>query len=690
MIEHLRNEHVSLVVDCSSGVPVIRHWGRPLDRVPEEPKPIPAPPGTIDVLAPITVVPMHGDGFPGRPGLAGHRRGGRMWSPRFGYQSHHVNPDEASGTHPSIVVRGVDPVAELALTTTVRLTSGGAFIASVSVENCGDTPYMLDAFGVSIPLAAHVSDLGTFSGRWSDEFRFERFTWPRGAWTAENRLGRTSHEHPPFVFACESGADEWNGEVWGLHLAWSGNHVTYAERLADDRRYVQLGELFHPGEICVYPGESFTTPDVVGVYSASGFTAASWAFHREARRRLPRELGPRPVHLNTWEAVYFDHREDRLKALADTAAAVGVERFVLDDGWFGSRRSSSSGLGDWHVSSEVYPHGLGPLVDHVRRLGMEFGIWIEPEMVNPDSDLAREHPDWILDTDGYEPVLGREQLVVDLTNAAAFAHISAQLDALLADHDIAYVKWDMNRWVVQGSGADGKSAAHEQTLATYRLLDLLRSRHPAVEFESCASGGGRIDFGILSRVERFWTSDNNDAAVRQRIQRGASMVIPPEVMGSHIGPSPAHSTGRRHSMAYRVITAFFGHLGVEADVTAMTSGELDELRVGIDAYKTWRRLLHRGDTVRFDAGSGLVVQGVYAVNRREALISIAQTETPDSLLPLSVRLPGLLDDCTYTVSSLLGRSIDSVRLTGRELASIGLSIPAQWPDRAVLLHLSGS
>ena len=264
--------------------------------------------------------------------------------------------------------------------------------------------------------------------------------------------------------------------------------------------------------------------------------------------------------------MYFDHETEKLKALADAAADLGIERFVLDDGWFGSRRDDTKGLGDWWVSENVYPDGLTPLISHVIGLGMEFGIWVEPEMVNPDSDVFRAHPDWALVSAGYEPVLGRQQLVLDLGNPAAFAFIEEHLDGLLRDHDIAYVKWDMNRDHIQGSGRDGAAGTHAQTLALYRLLDELRAKHPTVEFESCASGGARIDHEILRRTERVWTSDCNDALERQTIQRGASMLIPPEVMGAHIGPTRSHTTGRTHSLSFRAATAMFGHLGVEWNV----------------------------------------------------------------------------------------------------------------------------
>ncbi|MFZ9398063.1 MAG: alpha-galactosidase [Ilumatobacteraceae bacterium] len=677
MIEHLSGGDTSLVIDTSFGVPVIRHWGRRIegavtaDRWPDSS----ARPGSVDVTPPIAVIPMHGDGFPGRPGLAGHRRGGRVWSPRF-------VPDSVTRGESTITVVARDAVAELELSTTFTMRSDGVIVVAVALRNDGDSPYMLDAFGPTIPLEDSAVELGVLSGRWAGEFRFHRFDWPMGAWTAENRLGRTSHEHPPFVWAASRDASEWSGDVWGLHLAWSGNHVVYAERLVDGRRYVQLGELFHPGEMCVYPGESIAAPDVVLVHSSSGFGPASWGFHAEARRRLPRTLGPRPVLLNTWEAVYFDHDQAKLRRLAELAAQVGIERFVLDDGWFGSRRSDRSGLGDWFVSSDVYPEGLAPLIAHVRGLGMEFGIWVEPEMANPDSDVLRDHPDWVLATEGYEPVLGRRQVVLDLTRADVFDHVRDRLDALLSGHDISFVKWDMNRPLVQASNVDGKAAAHDQTLAVYRLFDEIRRRHPGVEFESCSSGGGRIDFGIVSRVERFWTSDNNDPVARQRIQRGASLFLPPEIMGTHVGPSPAHTTGRETSIVFRAITAFFGHMGVEADLTSMTDADRAELATAIRHHQSLRHLLHGGRSMRLESPDGTVVNGVVSVDGREAVVACAWVSA--DVPPFAVRVPFVAADLRVRV--LLASGPVDVEF-GPEC---DLVFPAGASETAVLVHLSAS
>jgi alpha-galactosidase len=689
-----------LVVDVASGA--IVHWGAPLGALTEAdltelPRAVARSlvQGSPDEIAAVTAVPEHGSGWPGRPGLTGTRPDGTAWAPRFTATGHTASADGRK-----LTLDLADAIAGLALRVTFEL--GEALSVRARLTNTGDTPYLLAGLTVTLPVAEHAAELGTFTGRWTRELHQVRRPWPSGAFTWENRRGRTSHEHPPLLFAGRPGYGEWHGEVWGAHLAWSGNHVGLAERLPDGRRYVQLGELLHPGEVVLAPGAAYTTPEVVAVYSPGGLTPATQQFHRHLRARRGHPTTPRKVLVNTWEAVYFDHDLAKLQALADRAARVGIERFVLDDGWFGSRRDDTTGLGDWVVSTEAHPAGLKPLIEHVRALGMEFGIWVEPEMVNPDSDLYRAHPEWTLTTDGYDPVLARHQLVLDLANPGAYAHILGQLDALLRDHAIGYVKWDMNRDHIAGSGTGagvrGQAGTHAQTLALYRLLDELRAKHPHVEFESCSSGGARIDFEILRRTVRVWTSDNNDALERQTIQRGASMLIPPELMGAHIGPERSHTTGRRHDLAFRAGTALFGHLGVEWNLLELPERELDALAAAIAVHRRFRPLLHGGDTVRFDTDPAYVAHGVYARDRSEALVSFAVVATAASLTPPRLTLPGLDPERRYRVVEVAlpgghkgpGRGVEplGVTLTGRQLAGIGLQLPPLHPEQLILLHLT--
>jgi len=695
---HLTGTTFDVVIDVATATPTIVFWGQPLGDsdlaalVTALERPTVA--GALGGVAPISIVPLHADGFVGRPGIAGRRGGGRHWAPRFAPTAHRLIDGVLS-------VVSADDVAGLALTT--EITVSDILELRLTLANVSDRRYSLDALTVSLPLPDAADELIRFEGRWAREFHPVRSRWDHGAVVSENLRGRTSHEHPPLLFAGASGFGEWVGEVHGVHLASSGNHTMLAERLADGRRYVQAGELLHPGEVVLEPGESYTTPNVLAVHSSEGLTPATWGFHRAARRSPAHPTSPRPVLLNTWEAVYFRHDRERLIELADVAASIGIERFVLDDGWFGSRRDDTAGLGDWVVSQDVYPDGLAPLIGHVTGLGMEFGIWVEPEMVNPDSELYRAHPDWALATDGYEPVLGRNQLVLDLGHPDAFAHILDHLDALLADHDIAYVKWDMNRDHVQGSGSTGASGTHTQTLALYALLDELRRRHPDVEFESCASGGGRIDHEILRRVERVWTSDCNDALERQTIQRGASMLIPPEVMGAHIGPTRAHTTGRVHTLAFRAATALFGHLGVEWNVARLDDDRRAQLAEAIALHKRFRPLLHSGDVVRFDTDPAYCAHGVYAGDRSEGLVSFAQLATAPSLTPPALRLPGLDPDGRYRIEHVAlpderwGMALtqpawltDGIELTGRQLAAHGIRPPVMHPESAVLLSLTRS
>lgn len=695
---HLRGRAADVLLDTSGGVPVILHWGAPLgDDVSATVAALERPlvHGALDVEAPLSVVPEHGSGAPGRPGLLGHRRGGGAWSPRF-------RPDAMSLLPRGVTVSAVDPVAELRLDTTIELDH--VLTVRCTLTNQAATRYLLDGLAITLPLPAHAADLVTFDGRWTREFHPRRRRWEPGAIVIENRSGHTSHEYVPLVFAGESGFGEWRGEVWGAHLAWSGNHVTVIDRMPDGRRVVQMGELLQPGELALEPGASYTTPEVVATFAPDGLTPAAWGFHRFVRARPGHPSTPRPVLINTWEAVYFDHDLDRLRRLATVAASVGVERFVLDDGWFGSRRDDRRGLGDWVVSADAHPHGLAPLIEHVRSLGMEFGIWVEPEMVNPDSDLYRAHPDWVLAAPGYEPVTGRHQLVVDLARPDAFDHVLGQLDALLRDHDIAFVKWDMNRDHVQATGADGAAGTHAQTLAVYRLLDELRARHPSVEVESCSSGGGRIDFEMLRRTERVWTSDCNDALERQTIQRGASMLVPPELMGAHIGPPRAHTTGRTHRLSFRAVTALTGHLGIEWNLLELDADELDRLRGWVALHRRHRPLLHGGDVVRFDPDDpdspSSFAGGVYAADRSEALVVVAQLRTAMSLQPDPLRLPGLDPDARYrvTLAAPAGGVHGPARhqpewtrtglvVSGRQLAAHGLQLPALHPETAVVVHL---
>ena len=689
----LRAQDVGMIVDVSTGAPTILHWGAPVD----DPAAVAAalePPllvAGLDVSPPLTLVPLHADGFPGRPGLLGSREDGTAWAPRFTTSSW-------AAVDGGLTVTAVDDVAGLRLDTNVHLDATGVLRAQAAVTNAGASRYRLDQLTVTFPIAGGPgAELVVFDGRWARELhpRRQRF---EGAWLSENRRGRTSHDHPPLVWAGAAGFGEWHGDVWGLHLAWSGNSTVLAERLGDGRRYVQMGSLLHPGEIVLDPGESYATPWVVGAFSSSGMTAASHAFHRHVRSFAVHPTRPRPVLCNTWEAVYFDHDQDRLRQLASTAASVGVERFVLDDGWFGGRRNDSAGLGDWDVSPDVYPEGLGPLITHVRSLGMEFGLWVEPEMVNPDSALYRAHPDWVLATPGYEPVLGRNQLVLDLARPAVFDHLLGVLHALLRDNAIAYLKWDMNRDHVAGSGADRRAGTSAQTHALYRLLDELRARHPTVEIESCASGGGRVDLGILHRTERVWASDCNDALERQTINRSTSMLLPPELIGMHIGPPTAHTTGRRQSLAFRAATALFGHLGVEWDLLRASPADLDGLRDAIAIHKRLRPLLHGGDLVRFDPPGAW---GVYAPDRREAVVGYAQLATELALAPAPLRLPGLDPSTVYDVThvplagerwGLAARHPAWLRsglsVSGATLAAAGVQLPALLPSSAVILHLA--
>lgn len=699
---HFSTPATSVLVEVGRGTAAIRHWGAPLG--PGSPDALavaldwPVPEGGLDTLVPMSVLPELSLGHAGSPGVAGRRSDGSDWAPRMEAASPvaDVEVDDMS-----VVVRGSDPASGLAQEIEIRLDAASATVeVGAVVTNLGSTPYELDQLLLTIPVPVRARELLVLGGRWSNEFRPERQHWDRGTFVVENRRGRTSHDKLPFMAAGTPGFSEEQGEIWAAHLGWSGNSVMRAEVLVDGRRVLQAGELFLPGEVSLGPGESHRTPTVHLSWSDSGLNGMSAGYHEALRSRPSHPRSARPVLLNTWEAVYFDQDLTTLCRLADRAAAIGVERFVLDDGWFHGRRHDRAGLGDWSVDRSVWPDGLDPLIEHVTDLGMEFGLWVEPEMVNPDSDLYREHPDWVLARPDHDPVLFRHQLVLDLARPEVSAHLESRLDALLSAHDISYLKWDMNRDLVEPEH-DGRVSVGRQTLALYDLIDRVRAAHPALEIESCASGGARADFGILARTDRIWTSDCNDALDRQRIQRGFSYLFPPELMGAHIGPPTAHTTGRTHTLAFRAATAFFGHLGIEWNLLDASDAELKSLATVIDHHKRLRPVLHTGTVRRLDHGDpAIVAHGVIAVDRTEAVVAVAQVATSDTLATAPLRVTGLDPDLTYEVEvlSLADQSFGKAKrqpawfadgrvvLTGRQLAAVGLTLPVLHPESALLLH----
>ncbi len=648
----------------------------------------------VNIVPSLSLEP--GIGLMGPSGLSAHREG-KDWGSRFVV-------DRVGAGNTVATVHASDPRTQIAIAYRVECTPHtGLLQISSTLTNTGIAPLTLDAMATAcLPIPQSMTDIVGFSGRWSGEFRRERLDRFSGTYLRENKRGRSSHDCFPAVILCASDTREQSGEAYGLHLAWSGNHSIRVDTLSDGRVFASLGSFLFPGEIIVAAGESFASPAIVAGYSSSGLSALSRQYHTHVREKLLRpevRSRPRPVHYNSWEAVYFDHDIPHLKAIADKAAAIGVERFVLDDGWFGSRRDDTKGLGDWTVSDAVYPEGLKPLVDHVTGLGMEMGIWIEPEMINPDSDLFRAHPDWVLQIEDVAQISFRHQYVLDIARQEVSDYLYERIDAILSDYDIGYIKWDMNRDLNHPGGLNGRPRAHAQILALYDLINRIKAAHPRVEIESCASGGGRSDLGILAHTDRVWTSDTNDAIDRQAIQRGASFFLPLNVLGAHVGPRHCHVTGRTLSMAMRAGTALMGHMGAELNLLTEPTADLDILKSAIALYKVHRDLLHSGDMVRLDTLPYLNAFGVVALDKSEALFSSALLTGHGTTLPTILQFSGLDAASRYRISLVWPQdwkpvispsvmdAIDGAEFSGEALMKVGMQLPLSRPDTVLLFHL---
>lgn len=708
-IIRLDGTETTMIFAWADGVPAILHHG---EKLSEDTNLLalvgalvrPEAHATLDVSEPISLHPEASRGFPGHPALMGRRPGEpKSWAGKFTFV-------DITKLQNGVCFHLADEPRALSLDLDCRIdreSDVATFKASLS--NQGETPFIVDWLAPPVITPdRRYSEFLSFHGRWCAEFAIERGPVRIGTMLRENRRGRTSHDAFPGMILLTSGTDQERGACLGCHLGWSGNHRLLLELLPNGDRQVQMGTLFFGEEASIAPGKTIETPPLYIAQSMNGLNALSQKFHDHVRKRLFRLPDPhvrRPVTVNTWEAIYFDHSHERLTALADSAAAIGAERFVLDDGWFRGRRDDTSSLGDWYPDEETYPQGLGPIADYVHDKGMQFGLWVEPEMVSPNSDLFLDHPEWALSVDPYPMITGRNQLVLDIARSEVSDYLYERLASLIGDHGVDYLKWDMNRDLTLPGGEGGAAAASRQVHALYSLIDRLLRAFPSLEIESCASGGGRIDYGILERTHRFWASDSNDAVERLRIQWGFSHFFPPEVMGAHVGPAWSHTSGRGLSIGFRALIAMPGHFGIEDDLTRMSDAELDVLADAVERYKEDRDIWHRGRFFRLqtvDPG----INGVMAVttDQRHARLVVAALDRPDASLPPRMRLPGLLPGQTYRIriqysSEAVDRAnrrfdnllaTDGLMLSGEVLAVVGLSLPILYAQSGIAIAIDAA
>lgn len=701
-VAHLRSGGTSVVVDLAAQPhPAIVHWGEDLGDASERTLQSLAiaarqqrVSGGLDTTARLTLAPTEASGWLATPAVEGHRDG-RGASALFTLRDTVVNAD-------ALRVDLADDEAGLALRVDLSVAAGGLLRSRLTLRNTGSTPYTVQTLQAMLPLPWDAAEILDTTGRHLRERSAQRHDLTFGSHVRESRRGRPGADATLLLAAGRPGFGFEHGRVHGAHVAWSGNQRLLAERTPTGDVFLAGGELYGPGEIILAPGEEIASPELLGSWG-DGLDELAARFHAGMRARPQHPRRPRPVTLNTWEAVYFDHSLEKLLALADRAAELGVERYVLDDGWFRLRRDDRAGLGDWYVDDTVWPEGLHPLADHVVARGMEFGLWFEPEMVNPDSDLARQHPEWLFRGRAELPPSARQQQVLNLAHPGAYDYISERIHAILAEYPIAYIKWDHNRDLVDAaSGPGGARQVHAHTLAVYRLIDELKAAHPGLEIESCASGGARTDLGILDRTDRIWTSDCLDPVERLEIQRYTALVVPPEMMGMHLTTPHVHSTGRTVSLALSGAVALFGHFGIEWDVTTISDADAVAVAEWVALAKRVRPLVATGRLVNVDVTDpGLDVRGVVGADRDAAFFTITQTQTLISSPAGRVRLPGLDDATEYRVrlitpgglvqtpaQSPLDWAHHDTVLTGRQLAVTGVRPPVQNPQQAVVVEIT--
>ncbi|MCS7146011.1 MAG: alpha-galactosidase [Nitrososphaerota archaeon] len=560
------------------------------------------------------------------------------------------------------------------------------------IRNAGQEAVTLEealSGAVSLPRRS-TWRLGYLAGHWAGETRVVEEELKAGKKVLESRRGTTSHQLNPALFLDSGDAVEEDGEVWGCLLAWSGNWKAVAEYASHDQLRLYMGVNDFDFSWHLAPGESFTTPKMVVAYSSEGFGGLSRSLHRFERREvLPKNHAdkPRPVIYNTWETLYFNVNEENLKTLAERAAEIGVEIFVVDDGWFRGRNDDRAGLGDWEPDPSKFPRGLGPVIEHVKSLGMKFGIWVEPENVNPNSDLYRRHPDWVYHFPGRPRSEMRNQLVLNLCRSDVREYVFGWLDRLLTENDIGFVKWDMNRNFSEPGWPDAPRERQREiwvrhVLAIYDILDELRRRHPDVVFEGCSGGGGRVDLGAMERYDQFWTSDNTDALDRLYIQEGYTMAYCPKTMGAWVTGVPNFLTNRSLSLEFRFHSAMMGALGVSVNLLELSKQEIEEAKMHIEFYKKVRHIVQDGDLYRLRSPrcGGLAAFQYVTPDKAESLLFLFSLQQGFGERIANVTLRGLDPDFIYELDS------SGQTLTGALLMNYGIDPALRGDYKSRIIH----
>ena len=592
------------------------------------------------------------------------------------YQSHAVTPGkppieglpatyaEQDGEADTLTVTLADPLAGVTVTLFYTVFAQLPAIARHAEIACtGENPVSLDrAMSLCLDLPDSDYEMVELTGAWARERHVATRPLAEGVQAVYSLRGHSSHQFNPFLALKRPDCGEMHGEVYGFSLVYSGNFLAQAD--VDPYHVTRVTMGIHPQNFSwtLRPGETFATPEAVMVYSDRGLNGMSQAFHTLYRSRLARGVwrdAVRPVLVNNWEATYFDFNEEKLLALATEAKALGIELFVLDDGWFRNRSSDETGLGDWEVDTAKLPGGLKGFGEKLNAMGLQFGLWIEPEMVNPGTRLWQEHPDWVLHQPGRRPLPSRHQYVLDCSNPAVVDYLYDRLTALLDGAPVGYIKWDMNRSISDAfscaAGPEGQGAVlHRYILGVYRLYQRLIDRYPRILFESCSSGGARFYPGMLYYAPQCWASDDTDAVERLKIQYGTSFVYPVSSMGAHVAAVHNHQLGRVTSLTTRANVAFFGAFGYEMDLTRLPPRGRELVARQVAFFKQYRRLLQFGAFWRLQSpfAHNEAAWMTVSPDRDTALVGDYLVLQQANAGYRRIRLAGLAPDRLYRVTPL--------------------------------------